>query len=257
MLNKQQMLKALDGLLDEADRLYKVFHVNFATWTPEFAVWLKAAESMIEAIFGTNSQAFVSFRSIYFLPPPGEEYANEFEEQKAKVTWFDSGLYNAQIDLIAYRYSVDRLAPEEPARPTPFIFIAHGGPTLMHVYLVRDFLQALGLIGVVVLDMPNLNLSTNEKVRFYMAICTGGIALATLEDETTTDEGRARPNVEHEIGMMQAAPNIGERIIYLKEDGVQLASNYKEKMWIPFSKDRVQDAFIAIVKELRAFGFLG
>lgn len=105
--------------------------------------------------------------------------------------------------------------------------------------------------------MPNLNLSLNEKIRFYMALCTGGIALATVEDETVASEQRARPNVENEIGMLQTAPNIGSRIIYLKEPGVAFASNYQEKVWIPFTKERVQDALVDVAKELRAFGFFG
>ena len=122
---------------------------------------------------------------------------------------------------------------------------------------MRDFIAALGLGPVLVCDMPNLNLSVNEKVRFYMALCTGGIALATVDDETTADEQRARPNVENEIGMLQMASNIGSRIIYLKEPAVRFASNYQEKVWIPFSKERIQDSFVDLAKELRAFGFIG
>ena len=53
-----------------------------------------------------------------------------------------------------------------------------------------------------------------------MSICTCAIALATVEDETTAHEQRTRPNVENEIGMLQTAPNIGSRIIYLKEPNV-------------------------------------
>ena len=127
---------------------------------------------------------------------------------------------------------------------------------MTHVQLVQDFLGALGLGPVVVRDRPNLNLSVNEKVRFYMALCTGAVALATVEDETIANEQRTRPNVENEIGMLQAAPNIGSRIIYLKEPNVTFASNYQEKVWIPFTKERVQDSFINIAKELRAFGFV-
>ena len=89
-----------------------------------------------------------------------------------------------------------------------------------------------------------------------MGLCTGAIALATVEDETTAREHRARPNVENEIGMLQTAQNIGSRIMYLKEPGVTFASNYSEKVWIGFSKDRIQDTFIDIAKELRAFGFI-
>jgi hypothetical protein len=50
--------------------------------------------------------------------------------------------------------------------------------------------------------------------------------------------------------MMQVAPNIGARMIYFKEDGVQFASNYAEKAWIPFCKERVQDAYLDIAREL-------
>jgi len=81
--------------------------------------------------------------------------------------------------------------------------------------------------------------------------------LATAEDETIALETRTRPNVENEIGMLQASPNIGERIIYLKEQEVQFASNYSEKVWIPFEKGRLQDSFIPLLRELRAFGLIG
>ena len=60
-----------------------------------------------------------------------------------------------------------------------------------------------------------------------------------------------------EIGMLQSAANINSRIVYLKESGVKFASNYQEKVWIPFKKKRVQDAFIPLTKELKAFGLLG
>ena len=101
---------------------------------------------------------------------------------------------------------------------------------------------------MVVRDLPNLNLSLNEKVRFYMALVQG------QSNETTAQEQRTRPNVENEIGMLQTAENIGARI--MKESGVSFASNYAEKVWIGFTKEHVPDAFIDIAKELRAFGFI-
>lgn len=250
------MLAALDGLIGEAERIHGIFLGEFVTWSPDFTIWLKASESTVEAIFGSGSDALSSFKNIYFFPPPGQEFTTEVEKLKADVTWFDSGLRFGHATLIGYRYSVERLAMDEPVRSTPYIFISHGGPTMTHVDLVRDFLAALGLWPVVVRQMPNLNLSINEKVRFYMALCTGAIALATAEDEAVAQEQRARPNVENEIGMLQVAPNIGSRLVYLKESGVQFASNYQEKVWISFTKERVQDSFVDLAKELRAFGFL-
>jgi len=257
MFTKQQMLAALDGLITEAERLHGQFLRDFLPWSPDFATWLKACESTIEAIFGSTSGTLSSFKAIYFLPPPRDQFTNDSERLKAQLTWFDSGLRFAHASLVGYRYSVERLAREEPARVTPYIFVSHGGPTLTHVYLVRDFLVALGLGPVIVRDLPNLNLSVNGKVRYYMGLCTGAIALATVEDETTAREQRTRPNVENEIGMLQNAQNIGSRIMYLKEPDVTFATNYAEKVWIGFTKGRVQDAFIDIAKELRAFGFIG
>ena len=250
------MLSALDGLIAEAKRLRNVFVFDFVTGSPGFTVWLKACESSVEAIFGSSSDALLSFKGICFLPRLDQQFANARERRKAEITWFDSGLRFAHSTLVGYRYSVERLAPEEPERGTRYIFISHGGPTMTHVQLVQDFLGALGLEPVVVRDRPNLNLSVNEKVRSYMGLCIGAVALATVEDETIANEQRTRPNVENEIGMLQTAPNIGSRIIYLKEANVTFASNYQEKVWIPFTKERVQDSFINIAKELRAFGFV-
>lgn len=257
MLTKNQMLGALDGLIAGGKRLHAQFLSDLVTWSPDFTIWLKAGESTVEGIFGSTSDAYSSFRTIHYLPPPAEQPANDVERRKGELTWFDSGLRYALATLIGYRYSVERLAVDEPARSTPYIFVSHGGPTMTHVNATRDFIAALGLGPIVVRDMPNLNLSINEKVRFHMSPCTGAIVLATAEDETIAREQRTRPNVENEIGMLQSAPNIGSRIVYLKETPVTFASNYQEKVWIPFEKERVQDAFTAMAKELRAFGFLG
>ncbi|HEX2242665.1 MAG TPA: hypothetical protein VHK27_05340 [Gammaproteobacteria bacterium] len=90
-----------------------------------------------------------------------------------------------------------------------------------------------------------------------MSLCTEAVALASVEDETVTNEQRIRPNVENEIGMLQTAEDIGSRITYLKEPNVVFASNYQEKVLISFPKERIQDALIDIAIELRAFGFLG
>ncbi len=250
------MLGALDTLITSGARIHQLFRNNLISWTPDFAVWLKASESTVETIFGSASQALLSFKTIYFLPPPGAQFANDLEKKKAELGWFDNGMTYAINTLIGYRYSVEKLASDRDSRTTPNIFISHGGPTTDHVDLVDSLIESLGLLPVVVMKMPNLNMSINEKVLCYMGICSGAIALATVEDETTAAEKRARPNVENEIGMLQAAPNIASRIVYLKEQGVKFASNYQEKVWIQFDKAHVEKSFITIIKELRAFGLL-
>lgn len=245
---KQQMLDALDGLIADGASLEQQFLKDHGAWSSDFVAWMKAGQSTVEQIFGSGSGAYQSFISISFWPPPA--LVNEAEARALKVgtdaaegrkfgelTWFLGGLRYANDELRGYRYSAERLAPE-PVRPSPYIFLSHGGPTMTHVHLVRD--------------LPSMGRSLNEKVLAYMGICAGGIVLATVEDE-----GSVRPNVEHEVGLMQGSPNVAARVVYLKESGVKFASNYSEKAWIGFTKERVQDAFVDIAKELNAFGFVG
>jgi predicted nucleotide-binding protein len=103
--------------------------------------------------------------------------------------------------------------------------------------------------------MPNLGLSIHDKVQKCMRICRSAVVLATPDEEVTYQTMRARPNVEHEIGMLQTMPNIGKRIVYMKDTKLQFPSNYREKAWIPFEKDRISESFVPLVKELRAFAF--
>lgn len=122
-----------------------------------------------------------------------------------------------------------------------------------HVRAVGNLLDALGLTPVVAIDMPNLGLSIHDKVRKCMRICHSAIVLAAPDEESPAQTTRTRPNVDHEIGMLQTMPNIGARIVYMKDRKVQFPSNYQEKVWIPFDRHRISESFVPLVKELRAF----
>jgi predicted nucleotide-binding protein len=97
------------------------------------------------------------------------------------------------------------------------VFISHGGPSFSHVCAVRDLLNELGLMAVIVQQLPSFGLSVHEKVRRWMRICRSAIVLATADDKSVVGEPRTRPNIEHEIGMLQTIPTIQNRIVYLKE----------------------------------------
>jgi hypothetical protein len=86
-----------------------------------------------------------------------------------------------------------------------------------------------------------------------MSQCVAAIALATAEEEDGTRIKRTRPNVEHEIGLLQSMPNINNRIVYMREPSVNFASNYAEKCWIDFVKEDISDALIPHLRELVGF----
>ena len=118
-----------------------------------------------------------------------------------------------------------------------------------------DLLDALDLTPVVSIFMPSLGLSVHDKVQKCMGICGSAVVLATPDEETPAQTTRVRSNVEHEIGMLQSSPNIGNRIVYMKDPRVQFPSNFREKVWIPFERDRISESFVPLVRELRAFAF--
>jgi len=133
------------------------------------------------------------------------------------------------------------------------VFITHGGPSFFHVSAVGDLLNEFGFVPVIVQELPSFGLSVNEKVRSWMRICPSAIVLATADSQSAYKKSRTRQNIVHEIGMLQAMPTIQNRIVYLKEPGVQFSSNIAEKVWIEFTKERVQDVFIPLIRGLRAF----
>jgi len=193
MLTKQQMLGALNSLINDGNTIYNQFLSDLQLWSPTFVAWMKGCESTIEAIYGHGSDALNSFRSIYYTPPTTETYLNEAEKTNANLIWYASGLNYAVNTLVGFRYSLERLLPDEPRRPNRFVFISHGGPFRTHVDATCELIKAMGLSPVVVSDMPNLGLSINEKVRFYMGLCGSAIVLATVEDETAAKKNALVP----------------------------------------------------------------
>jgi len=135
------------------------------------------------------------------------------------------------------------------------VFVSHGGRTICHVEKVRELLEALNFKPIVVMNMPNLGLSIGDKVRKWMSICRSAVVLATADDESVAVVQRTRPNVDHEVGMLQTIRGVRNRIVYLKEPTVKFASNYADKVWIEFDKNRIQDSFVPLIKEINAFSF--
>jgi hypothetical protein len=248
---RQQMLAMMDGLIDELGAIRTTFEKDGARWTPAFSAWQSATEVALEAIFGATSMAIRTFREITYSAPL-DPNATPQQREAAEMVWYGAGLYQAWTRLVGFRYVVDRLAVDPPTRPNPLIFVSHGGPVRTHVDATKELLTVVGLVPIVVEDMPSYGMSVNEKVRRYIGICTAAIILATEDEEIIAPEARTRPNIENEVGMLQNALNIANRIVYLKEPGVKFATNYAEKVWITFTKERVQDSFIPMLRELRS-----
>ena len=132
------------------------------------------------------------------------------------------------------------------------IFVAHGKESSA-LQKLEKFIRALGLNPVIVKDEASRGGGVDDVVDGYMAQCTCAIILAT-KDDFVDESFQPRSNVIHEIGLAQE--KLSNRLIYLKEEGCSFPSNVAPKVWEDFTQENMDDAFIKIAKELRAFGII-
>jgi hypothetical protein len=72
------------------------------------------------------------------------------------------------------------------------VFISHGGPSFSHVCTVRELLNELGLMPVIVQELPSFGLSVHEKVRDG---CASAVPQSSLRLRTTNPFSETRERV--------------------------------------------------------------
>ena len=119
--------------------------------------------------------------------------------------------------------------------------------------LLINFISAIGLVPIVVMEQPSQGMSLDDKVMANMQTCKSAIILATGDDEV---DGIPQPrqNVIHEIGIAQQL--LTNKITYLLEEDARFPSNISPRVYEKFSDGNLSKAFIAIVRDLRSFGIL-
>jgi len=141
--------------------------------------------------------------------------------------------------------------PTIPTEP-PKAFVSHGKESVA-LDKLEEFVRSLGIEPLIVKEQPSLNKDLPDKVNLYLSQADFVIILATGDDEI---EGKLYPrqNVIHEIGLAQKThPG---RIIYLLEEGTEFPSNIRPKVWESFKQRNMMNAFLGIVRELRAYDML-
>ncbi len=168
-------------------------------------------------------------------------------------------IVNSGTRLISYlEASLEATQPVESApatvEPTPHVFISHGRPSLA-LDRLKDFIRALGLVPVVVAEQASQGMSLDSKVVTYLKPCAAAIILATGDDSIEGSvKSQPRQNVIHEVGLAQQL--LADRLIYLLEEDTEFPSNIAPKVYERFTDGNLTLAFIAIARDLRAFGVL-
>ena len=137
------------------------------------------------------------------------------------------------------------------AKP-PKAFISHGKASTA-LNKLKEFLETLGVEVLIVKKQPSLDKDLPDKVNLYLSQADFVIILATADDKVE-DKLQPRQNVIHEIGLAQNTHS--GKIIYLLEEGAEFPSNISPKVWERFKQRNMLNAFLCILRELRALGIL-
>jgi predicted nucleotide-binding protein len=134
----------------------------------------------------------------------------------------------------------------------PKAFISHGKESVA-LKKLEDFLHNLGIIPLIVKEQASLDKTTSDKVEYYLQQADFVIILATGDDKFE-EKLHPRQNVIHEIGLAQKTHS--GKIIYLLEQDTEFPSNISPKVWERFKQRNMLNAFLCILRELRALGIL-
>ncbi len=137
------------------------------------------------------------------------------------------------------------------------IFVAHG-KNKKPLEQLKKILEQFKIPYKVAVDEPNLGRPIGTKVRDIMQGCNCAILIFTADEEFQTTSGttvwRPSENVGFELG---ASGYLYEnRIVIMKEEGVDFPSNFRDLGYISFSKDQLEAKAMDVLKELIGFGIV-
>jgi len=155
------------------------------------------------------------------------------------------------------------LEPEEARAPTPVrplgqaIFIGHG-KNKKPLEQLKKVLDQFKIPYKVAVEEPNLGRPISGKVREVMQSCNCAILIFTADEQFTDASGKSihRPseNVVYELGA--AGYLYDQRIVIMKEEGVDFPANFRDLGYIAFEKDGLGAKALDILKELVGFGIV-
>jgi hypothetical protein len=219
-----------------------------------FGKWRSETEYIFIHIFGEDSRELKKFEVAAKLPLPigtAEQIRRQLPKDRRGTMLRAAREIEAILSIIK-EYGL----PEKRETPVPAqVFIAHGGKSAALDKLC-SFIEALGVEPLVVEVEPSEGRLTEGQVNKYMKQADCAIILATYGhiEDVKTHKKHPRLNVVDELGRCRKV--FPHRTILLLEKGVDLPSNDSGIIYEHFTKRNMENAFIKVAKELRAFGLI-
>ena len=155
------------------------------------------------------------------------------------------------IDQVFETRAHSELASPKVSASEPRVFISHGRANdwrEVQAYIERDF----GIRTLELAQEPNLGRTVLQKLEQESLRCTSAVIVMTGDDSDAEGNARARENVLHEIGYLQAKFGLSA-VCLLHEEGTSIPSNIHGLVYIPFPKNHVSAAFGPLTRELKSF----
>ncbi len=224
-----------------------------------FRSWKGKVRAILLNSLGNNAMLPLSEfdRAAWGLPMPDSIIDPGWQEAMFKRR-FEQELPNVEKTLENIIWQLETFGtPYIPSKEeviSPKAFIAHGPKSKPLEKLCR-FLTTLGVQPTVIEEEPSEGRSIDQQIEIYLGQTDCAIVLGTADDKELKD-GKLYPrrNVCIEIGRFQE--KFPHRIIYLLEEDASLPSNVSEKIHERFSQESMEEAFVKVIRELKAFGIL-
>jgi len=240
-MDKSKAIELLKRVLAEMLHLKELHHDN-----REFKLWKDKVVDVIKAGLDTDDMnRFLASVKMRVVGP----WVSNGDYQKYYLEDLEN--YETALKSIIQKYEILRVEtkPSTMVEPTLKAFISHGKRSVA-LSKVENFLSAFGTEPISVEKQPSLDKTLDDKVNYYLNQADFVVILAT-GDDAIDDRRQPRQNVIHEVGLAQKTH--AGKIIYLLEERAEFPSNIRPKVWEWFNQDNMENVFIYIVKELRAF----
>lgn len=250
-MEKKESIELLNQKFRELDTLKN--QQNYQ----ELKVWMYTVKVLIEKHFDQDDVTlFTSVQDKYFIEDTFGDSLLQETEYSSKVNDFRIALKSIikKHEMLKKEDNISiSKAPQDVFQlVSPKAFISHGKESVA-LNKLREFVETLGIEPILVKTQPNLDKDVSEKVKFYLDQADFTIILATADDKVG-DKFQPRQNIIHEIGLAQKT--LPGRIIYLIEEEAYFPSNIKPKVYERFKQRHMINAFLRIIRELRAYGIL-
>jgi predicted nucleotide-binding protein len=133
-----------------------------------------------------------------------------------------------------------------------YIFIGHGRNKIwarLQIFLKDD----LNLKTLTFEDESRTSETIINILDEFLDKTSVAILIMTAEDDTADGKIRARQNVIHEAGLFQGRLGF-DKVIILKQEGIEEFSNIAGLQYIPFSKDNIEQSFYELQRKFKKLG---